>query len=193
MYKEIQKGAVEKSCMRKGFLIHEEMRQYLVIYEEAVSHIMDFLIQEENFVFIFNSVEKAASSHLHDVLLAGLEDVEVAAALGRSHQVLQEACEHPAVVSAGLGNREHGLRVRREDLEVLGVVDGEAVAVPLDDGVGLAAEGGLEDGRLALFDADGLQGVGEVGRRHVLLHTIELLEDEKRKDWANGILTLQCF
>jgi hypothetical protein len=25
--------------MRKGFLIYEEMRKYLVIYEEAVSHI----------------------------------------------------------------------------------------------------------------------------------------------------------
>ncbi len=38
-YKEIQMGAVAKSYMRKGFLIYEEMRKYLVIYEEAVSHI----------------------------------------------------------------------------------------------------------------------------------------------------------
>jgi hypothetical protein len=30
-------GAVAKSYMRKGFLIYEEMRKYLVIYEEAVS------------------------------------------------------------------------------------------------------------------------------------------------------------
>jgi hypothetical protein len=30
-------GAVAKSHMRKGFLIYEEMRKYLVIYEEAVS------------------------------------------------------------------------------------------------------------------------------------------------------------
>jgi hypothetical protein len=37
--KEIQIGAVAKSYMRKGFLIYEEMRKYLVIYEEAVSHI----------------------------------------------------------------------------------------------------------------------------------------------------------
>ncbi len=28
--------------MKKGFLIYEEMRKYLVIYEEAVSHIYDF-------------------------------------------------------------------------------------------------------------------------------------------------------
>jgi hypothetical protein len=28
---------VAKSYMRKGFLIYEEMRKYLVIYEEAVS------------------------------------------------------------------------------------------------------------------------------------------------------------
>jgi hypothetical protein len=39
MYKEIQVGAVAKSYMRRGFLIYEEMRKYLVIYEEAVSHI----------------------------------------------------------------------------------------------------------------------------------------------------------
>jgi hypothetical protein len=44
-------GAVAKSYMRKGFLIYEEMGKYLVIYEEAVSHIrlcnrslLDFLI-----------------------------------------------------------------------------------------------------------------------------------------------------
>ncbi len=37
IYKEIQMGSVTKSCMRKGFLIYEEMRKYLVIYEEAVS------------------------------------------------------------------------------------------------------------------------------------------------------------
>jgi hypothetical protein len=36
IYKEIQNGAVEKSYMRKGFLIYEEMRKYLSIYEEAV-------------------------------------------------------------------------------------------------------------------------------------------------------------
>jgi hypothetical protein len=32
-------GAVAKSNMRKGFLIYEEMGKYLVIYEEAVSHL----------------------------------------------------------------------------------------------------------------------------------------------------------
>ncbi len=39
IYKEIQSGAVSMSCMRKGFLIYEEMRKYFPIYEEAVSHI----------------------------------------------------------------------------------------------------------------------------------------------------------
>jgi hypothetical protein len=39
IYKEIQNGAVAKLYMRKGFLIYEEMRKYLAIYEEAVSHI----------------------------------------------------------------------------------------------------------------------------------------------------------
>jgi hypothetical protein len=35
-------GVVAKSFMRKGFLIYEEMRKYLTIYEEAVSNIHDF-------------------------------------------------------------------------------------------------------------------------------------------------------
>jgi hypothetical protein len=39
IYKEIQKGAAAKSYMRKGFLIYVEMRKYLVIHEEAFSHI----------------------------------------------------------------------------------------------------------------------------------------------------------
>ncbi len=38
IYKEIQKGSDGKSYLRKDFLIYEEMRKYLVIYEEAVSH-----------------------------------------------------------------------------------------------------------------------------------------------------------
>ncbi len=32
-------GAVAKSYMKKAFLIYEEMRKYLIIYEEAVSRI----------------------------------------------------------------------------------------------------------------------------------------------------------
>jgi hypothetical protein len=44
-------GAVAKSYIRKGFLIYEEMRNYLAIYEE-----LDFLIYEENFVLFFISV-----------------------------------------------------------------------------------------------------------------------------------------
>jgi hypothetical protein len=31
-------GVVAKSYMRKDFLIYDEIRRYLVIYEEAVSH-----------------------------------------------------------------------------------------------------------------------------------------------------------
>jgi hypothetical protein len=53
-------GSGAKSYMRKGFLIYAEMRKYLVIYEEAVSHnrlgsssILELLIYEENFVFFF--------------------------------------------------------------------------------------------------------------------------------------------
>ncbi len=36
---EIHNGSGAKSYMRKGFLIYEEMQKYLVIYEEAISHI----------------------------------------------------------------------------------------------------------------------------------------------------------
>jgi hypothetical protein len=38
IYNEIQMGADEESYMMKGFLIYEEVRKYLVIYEEAVRH-----------------------------------------------------------------------------------------------------------------------------------------------------------
>ncbi len=63
MSKEIQMGAVAKSYMRRDFLIYEEIRKYLVIYEDAVGHIwlcnrshLNFLIYEENFLFFFISV-----------------------------------------------------------------------------------------------------------------------------------------
>ncbi len=39
IFKEIKRGAVAKSYMRKGFLIYEEMRKYFPMCEEAVSHI----------------------------------------------------------------------------------------------------------------------------------------------------------
>jgi hypothetical protein len=39
IYKEIQMGSAAKSYLRKGFLLYEEMRKYLTIYEEAISHI----------------------------------------------------------------------------------------------------------------------------------------------------------
>jgi hypothetical protein len=49
--------------MRKGFLICEEMRKYLTVYEEAVSHIwlcncsiLNFFIFEENLIFFLISV-----------------------------------------------------------------------------------------------------------------------------------------
>ncbi len=37
--KEIWKGAGEKSYMRKDFLIYEELREYLLIYEEGFPYI----------------------------------------------------------------------------------------------------------------------------------------------------------
>jgi hypothetical protein len=53
--------------MRKGFLNYEEMRKYLVIFEEPVSHTVydfatappsEFLIYEDNLFFFFISVLK---------------------------------------------------------------------------------------------------------------------------------------
>ncbi len=63
IYKEILNGAVAKSYMRKGFLTYEQMRKYLFIYDKVVIHlwlcncsILNFLINEENFIFSFISV-----------------------------------------------------------------------------------------------------------------------------------------
>ncbi len=36
-------GSVAKSYMRKGFLVYEEMRKYLTIYEEAASHTVQYM------------------------------------------------------------------------------------------------------------------------------------------------------
>jgi hypothetical protein len=47
IYKVIQNGAVAKSYMRKGFLIYEEMRKYLTIYEEAQFRIIDRMTQDQ--------------------------------------------------------------------------------------------------------------------------------------------------
>jgi hypothetical protein len=54
--------------MRKGFLIYEEMRKYLVIYEDAVSHVRlcnRSLIYEESFVFFFISVQYVKKGKIH--------------------------------------------------------------------------------------------------------------------------------
>jgi hypothetical protein len=37
--KEIQMGSDAKLYLRKGFLIYEEMRKYLTIYDEPISHL----------------------------------------------------------------------------------------------------------------------------------------------------------
>ncbi len=69
MYKEIENGAVAKakSYMGKGSLIYKEMRKYLTIYEEVVSHILiwlcnfsilNFLMCEENLIFFFYRCNK---------------------------------------------------------------------------------------------------------------------------------------
>ncbi len=60
IYKEIQMGSGDKPYMRKGFLIYEEMRKYLVIYEEAVCHIwlcnrsrLNFLIYKKSVCILY--------------------------------------------------------------------------------------------------------------------------------------------
>jgi hypothetical protein len=53
-----------KSYMRKGFLIHEEMRKYLTIYEEVISHIWfrnRFLIYQENLIFFFIGLKRRSN------------------------------------------------------------------------------------------------------------------------------------
>jgi hypothetical protein len=64
IYKEILSGAVAKSCMRKGFLIYEEMRNFspymrrpLVIYVLQLIHSeFPYTVYEEKFSFFFISV-----------------------------------------------------------------------------------------------------------------------------------------
>jgi hypothetical protein len=48
-------GSVAKSYMSEGFLINDEMRKYLTIYEEAISHI--WLIYDLYMLFFFLSVQ----------------------------------------------------------------------------------------------------------------------------------------
>ncbi len=52
IYKEIQMGSGAKSYMRKGFLIHEEMRKFFPIYEDAVIVIYDFAPNPSEFPYI---------------------------------------------------------------------------------------------------------------------------------------------
>ncbi len=60
--RKFRRERLQRSYMRKGFLIYEEMSKYLVIFEEAISHIglcnrssLDFLINEDNLIFFFIS------------------------------------------------------------------------------------------------------------------------------------------
>ncbi len=73
-------GSVAKSYMRKGFLIYKEIRNFLTIFEEAVSQIglcnrshLNFLIYEDNFIFIFLNVGRD-SDH---ILAAGRRAIKM--------------------------------------------------------------------------------------------------------------------
>jgi hypothetical protein len=72
---EIQLGSVASHvyCRRKGFLKYEEMCKYLVLYEEAVSHIgmtlqplpseFPYTVYEENLIKFFIIVLLFIFSH----------------------------------------------------------------------------------------------------------------------------------
>ncbi len=70
-------GSVARSYMRNGFLIYEEMRKCLIIYEEAIKNMTlqlipsDFLINEENLILFFISVPVRQATYCR---LAGLYD-----------------------------------------------------------------------------------------------------------------------
>jgi hypothetical protein len=60
IYREIQTGAVAKSYMRRGFLIYEEMRKYLVILRRPLVILwlcnrsrLNLLIYDENLIYCF--------------------------------------------------------------------------------------------------------------------------------------------
>ncbi len=70
-------GSVAKSYMRKDFIIYDEMRKYLTIYEEAVSHIwlcnwflQNFLTYEDNLIFVFISVEYHTVVYMNQIHLS---------------------------------------------------------------------------------------------------------------------------
>jgi hypothetical protein len=70
--KEIQNGAVTKSYSRNGFLIYEEMRKYITIFEEAVSHTLlcncsiSISLHMRKICFSFLSVNgNAGYNHFH--------------------------------------------------------------------------------------------------------------------------------
>ncbi len=67
IYKEIQMGSGAKSYMRKGFLIYEEKRKcFTYMGRSLVIHVTlhpispNFLIYEENFIFLFVSASPYA-------------------------------------------------------------------------------------------------------------------------------------
>ena len=147
------------------FLVVEELKVVLVAAREAdveanaVPGVDLHLLQRS----------RGFGLRLHHILLAGLHHVKVAAALRGANNVLKEAGKHTAVVGTRLGNSQTAGVVGGVNLEVLGVVDGEAVAEPLDHGIGGPGEPHGEGGGLALRNCHRLQRLLEHGGRHVLL------------------------
>ena len=106
---------------------------------------------------------------LEDVLLPGLDDVQVCAGLRSSGNVLNDAAEDARVVRARPQDCQSRFKVVGDDLDVVVCVDWEAVAEPFDRGHWVTGELNLELGFISFGDCDGFKRFREVRRCHVLL------------------------
>ena len=91
---------------------------------------------------------------LQHVLLPRLDDVQIRARLGRAGNVLDDATEDAGVIRASLQDRQGGLSVLRDDLDVVVGGDREAVAIPLGHRGWVTDELDGELGLLALGHGD---------------------------------------
>ena len=106
---------------------------------------------------------------LEDVLLPGLDDVQVCAGLRSSGNVLNDAAEDARVVRARPQDCQSRFKVVGDDLDVVVCVDWEAVAEPFDRGHWVTGELNLELGFISFGDCDGFKRFLEVRRCHLLL------------------------
>ncbi len=137
-------GSVAKSYMRKCFLIYEEMRKYLTIYEDCRQSYMtlqplllNFLLYEGKLDFLFISVETDHQLTHHDgTVVEGLLVGQVGRRRGR---ILRPLLLKPGSRVFELGN---GGGILRRRLRILGHAGG--VQAPAGRGpTGRGSTGGL--------------------------------------------------